>query len=150
MKAATKWTAAIVGLLGGNVLAMVALAVSAQHGTAQVIPGYYQKAVHYDDALDEAARSSALGWSAEVSVVAGTVEVRVRDRAGAMLTGARVHVGGYQRSRAADRFELELVAAGDGVYRGVLHGSRLGWHDLTIAVEHGGRHFTERATTEAR
>jgi nitrogen fixation protein FixH len=150
MSAATRWTVAIVGLLGGNVLAMAALAVSAQHGTAQVIPGYYDKAVHYDDAIDEAARSRALGWSAEVSVVAGTIEVLVRDRAGAMLSGARVHVDGYQRSVAADRFDVELVSAGEGTYRAALHGRRLGWHDLTIAVEHGGQRFTTRATTEAR
>jgi nitrogen fixation protein FixH len=150
MNAATKWTVAIVTLLGGNVLAMAALAVGAQHGTAQVIPGYYQKAAHYDDAIDEAARSRALGWSVEASIVAGTIEVRVRGRDGAMLGGARVQVEGYQRSRADDRLELELGPVGPGIYRGVLHGSRLGWHDLTIAVERGGERFTERVTTEAR
>jgi len=48
---ARKWTIAIAGLLGVNVVASVVLAMTASHGSSQVIPDYYERAVHYDDAI---------------------------------------------------------------------------------------------------
>ena len=150
MTAATKWSLAIVGLLLGNVIAMAVLAASAHHATAQVIPGYYEQAAHYDDALDQATRSRSTGWRADVTLVAGAVEVRVHDAAGATVSGVRVQVDGYQRSRSDDRFDLELSPIAEGVYRGALHHGRIGWHDLTITIEHAGGRFTQRATVEAR
>jgi hypothetical protein len=40
MTARTKWTLAIVGLLLGNVIAMVTLATVANIGKSQVLPSY--------------------------------------------------------------------------------------------------------------
>lgn len=150
MSAAAKWTIAIVVLLGGNLVAMVVLATTANRDDAQVIPGYYDKAVHFDDTIDEAARSAALGWSADTTLIASTIEVRVTDRAGNALAGARVRVDGYPRAHAVDTLESELVASGPGVYRARVGGERLGLHDLTIIVEHEGRRFTLQATVEGR
>nr|MBA3457180.1 FixH family protein [Deltaproteobacteria bacterium] len=73
MSAAAKWTIAIIVLLGGNLVAMVVLATTANREDAQVIPGYYDKAVHYDDTIDEAVRSDALGWSAASTLIASTL-----------------------------------------------------------------------------
>jgi len=42
MTARTKWTLAIVGLLLGNILAMVTLATLANIGKSQVVPSYYE------------------------------------------------------------------------------------------------------------
>jgi hypothetical protein len=42
MSARTRWTLAIVGLLVGNVLAMVTLATLANTGESEVIPSYNQ------------------------------------------------------------------------------------------------------------
>ena len=50
MSAGAKWIAAVVGLLGGNVLAGVVLIGAAHHGASRVLDGYYEHAVHYDDA----------------------------------------------------------------------------------------------------
>lgn len=150
MSAAAKWTIAIIVLLGGNLVAMVVLAITAHRDDAQVIPGYYDKAVHYDDTIDEAARSAVLGWSAAPTLIASTIEVRVTDRAGNALAGARVRVDGYPRAHAVDRLDSELVASAPGVYRASLRGERRGLHDLTITVEHEGQRFTQRATVEGR
>ena len=54
-----RWILAIAGLLGGNVIAMVILAVVANNGGTQVIPAYYDKAAHYDDELTDSAWPSA-------------------------------------------------------------------------------------------
>lgn len=150
MSAATRWTLAIVALLGGNLVAMLVLATTASREDAQVIPDYYEKAVHYDDTIDEAARSEALGWSAEATLFASTLEVRILDRAGNAVTGARVHVDGYPRAHAVDRIDTELVATAPGVYRAHLAGNRLGWHDLRIIVDHEGRRFTQQVTVEGQ
>lgn len=150
MSAAMKWTIAILVLLGGNLVAMMVLATTAASGGAQVIPGYYDKAVHYDDTIDEAARSAALGWSTAPTLIASTIEVRVTDRAGNALSGARVRVAGYPRAHAVDRIESELVAGAPGVYRATVGGQRRGIHDLTITVEHEGQRFTQQATVEGR
>ncbi len=150
MSAARKWTLAIVVLLGGNLIAMVVLATTATRGAAQVIPGYYDKAVHFDDTIDEAARSTALGWSAAPTLIGNTIEVWVTDRDGNALAGARVHVAGYPRAHAVDTIESELDASSPGVYRARIGGDGRGMHDLTIRVEHAGQRFTQHVTVEGR
>src|SRR5215831_15723992 len=97
-----RWIVAIAGLLAGNVIAMIILALVATSGGTQVIPAYYDRAVHYDDELDRAAASRALGWHAEVAIAAGAIDVTVSDGAGHAVDGARVHVSGYQRAHAAE------------------------------------------------
>jgi len=148
MSAKRNWTLAIIGLLGGNLIAMAIIAVVAHRDQAQIIPAYDVQAANYDATMDEASRSRALGWSASAELHAGAVEVRVRDATGAVLPGARVHVRGYPRAHAIARFDVELVALGDGRYRAPLRAS--GWHDLTIVVERGGQAFSQRAVVEAR
>ena len=148
MTARAKWIVAIVGLLAGNVLAMTALAVTASHGHSQVIPAYYERAVHYDDAIDEAARSRALGWHATATLAGGELVVTARDSTGVTLAGARVHVAGYQRAHAGDGFDVELAADGDR-YRAPVP-ARAGACDIQITIERGGARFVERAAIEAR
>ena len=43
LSARTKWILAIVGLLVGNVIAMVVLAIAANVGGSKVIPAYYEE-----------------------------------------------------------------------------------------------------------
>lgn len=150
MKPGTRWTLAIVGLLGGNLIAMGVLATTATRGSAQVIDGYYDKAVHYDDTMEEAERSKALGWSTDLTFTAETIEVRAHGATGAPLVGARVRVEGRPRAHAVDVFSVELVAIGGDLYRAQLPGRHLGWHDVTIHVEVGGAQFTRRLAIEAR
>ena len=148
MSAKTNWTLAIVGLLGGNLLAMGVLATTAQSKQAQIIPAYDVAAANYDDTMAEAERSRALGWSATTELHGGQVEVRIMDAAGLALRDAQVRVLGYPRAHAIDRFDVELVALGDGRYRAPL--PAMGWHDLTIVVERGAQAFSQRMAVEAQ
>lgn len=142
------WLLAIVGLLAANVIAMMILAVASAGGT-QVIPAYYDKAAHYDDELDRASASRALGWRAEVAFAGGAIDVTVSDAAGRAVDGARVRITGYQRAHASESLDVELAMIGAGHYRSTVHGRR-GWHDLTIAADRGDAHFTQRVAIEAR
>jgi nitrogen fixation protein FixH len=143
------WVAAIAGLLGANVVAMTILAVTAGNGGTQVIPAYYDKAAHYNDELDRALVSRALGWHAGVTMSGGAIEVVVVDAAGAALDGATVRVTGYQRAHAAELVDVTLASAGGGHYRGQLQG-RPGWHDLTVLAERAGARYTQPVAIEAR
>jgi nitrogen fixation protein FixH len=148
VKPGTKWIAAIVGFLGANVLATVVLAATAAHGGSEVIPDYYEKGVHYDDAIDRAAASKALGWRVDATLAGDELTVTVRDRAGAPMTGARVTATGYARAAAGTRISIALTPDG-GRYHGATH-TRTGMHDLVIAVERDGVRFEQAMAIEAR
>ena len=144
-----KWLVAIVGLLVGNVIAMVILAVVASDGGTQVIPAYYERAAHFDDEIDRASASRALGWHAEVAIAAGAIDVTMSDATGHAVDGARVRVTGYQRAHAGEPVDVELARVGGGHYRAGLH-ERRGWHDLTVVAERGDAHYQQRVAVEAR
>jgi nitrogen fixation protein FixH len=114
-------------LLAANLLAMGVLMGAARSGHSQVIPAYYDKAVHYDDAIDQAARNRALGWHVTPRW-AGEFVADVVDRTGAPLAGATVTI--EKRPRMA--------------------GQQRGIYDLTIVVTRGRDVFVETRTAEAR
>jgi nitrogen fixation protein FixH len=148
--ARTTWVVAIVSLLGGNVIAMVILAVAATDGGTQVIPAYYEKAAHYDDEIDRARASRTLGWHADVIMAGGAIEVIVSDAAGDPIDGANVRVTGYQRAFAADEIDVALSASGGrGHYRSAVH-ERRGWHDLTVFAARGDARYMQHLAIEAR
>jgi nitrogen fixation protein FixH len=148
--AATRWILIIVGLLIANVVAMTVLVLASSSSRPRVIPDYYAKATRYDDVLDEAARSRALGWRIDrVAVgVDRELSLEVRDAAGAPLDGARVRVTAIPRAAVGyAELPLELAARGAGRY-GVPFGPGTGLHDVTIVVERGAARFTTRVAVE--
>lgn len=149
MTARRNWPLAIGGLLIGNVIATVVLAVVASDGGMQVIPAYYDRAAHYDDEIARASASRALGWHAEVAIAAGAIDVTVSDAAGRAVDGARVQVTGYQRAHAGEPVDVELARVGDGHYRAGVR-ERRGWHDLTVVADRGDAHYQQRIAVEAR
>ena len=149
MTARWKWLLAIAGLLVANVIAMVTLAVAANRGGAQIIPDYYAKATHYDDVLASSSRSKALGWRLDVAVTGDEIDATVVDASGAPITGAAVHVTGYQRAHAAEAVDITLAATSAGHYRGAMPGRR-GWYDLVARVDVREAQYTQRIAVEAR
>jgi nitrogen fixation protein FixH len=149
MTARWKWLLAIAGLLVANAIAMTTLAVTANHGGAQVIPDYYAKATHYDDELDRSSRSHALGWRVDVAIAGEVIDVTVVDASGAPIAGASVHITGYQRAHAAETIDIALAATSAGQYRGAMPGRR-GWYDLVARVDARDAHYTRRVVVEAR
>jgi len=133
VNATTRWILAIVGLLAGNVIAMVILIVASHSGGSQVIPSYYDKAVHYDDQIDQAARNARLGWSITASLDAGAIAI-----AGAPA-GAAISVTGYPRAHADRTFAFAGPRAPAPAH---------GWLDLTITVERGADRFVKHQALE--
>lgn len=135
MSAKLRWIVAIVGLLGGNIVAMLVLVVSSSaHGGAQVIPDYYERAAHYDRTIDQEAANRALGWRVEVA----DRRVTVVDASGRAIEG--ITLAGYPRAHAARRFETR-----DGRVPPTAHG----WLDVTVTAERGGDRFVQQVAVEA-
>jgi nitrogen fixation protein FixH len=125
MRSGMKWILAIVGLLVGNLIAMIVLVVSAHGDRVQVIPEYYDRAVNYDREIDQAEKNRELGWQVKARWD-GKVVVDVRDRDGRALVGADI--------------EAQATPRTPGQLRGV--------HDVAITVTRGGDRFFDRTTVE--
>lgn len=147
MSAAMRWGLIVVGLLVGNVIAMVVLAMMAHSEPPQVVANYYERAAHFDDTMAAQAASRALGWRATVTVAHDGVMVVLVDRAGAPISDAHVVASGAARAGYGDHYELVLVASGPGHYR-ASYAARLGMHDLVVRADRGADHFVESFTIE--
>jgi len=143
-----RWVIAIVSLLGVNVLATVVLATVANNGDTQVIPGYYTKAVHYDDRIDGARRAADLGWRIHATAQAGVLTVDITDAAGKPVTGAHVSATGYARAHASQAIDVELDASSAGHYQVGLPAR--GWCDFSVVASRGTDHLERRISVEAR
>jgi nitrogen fixation protein FixH len=146
---ATRWTIGICALLGGNILAVGGLIIASGGHERQVIPSYYDKAVHYDDRIDQDAKNVTLGWRTAVHLDRDGVEVEVRDRGGAPLTGAKVHVTGYQRANAGELLDLDLAPSGAGLYRVARSELHAGVYDLTVTVKKAGDTYASHAALDS-
>lgn len=133
MNPATKWILAIVGLLAGNMIATGVLIAASHDGASQVIPAYYDKAVHYDDQIDQARRNAQLGWTITAAA----------DHDALVITGApagaTIAIAGYPRAHADRPFALTGARVPAPAH---------GWLDLTITVDRGGDHFVQHQAVD--
>lgn len=148
ISAGAKWISIVVALLAGNVLAGVVLIGASHHGGSRVIEGYYEQAVHYDDAIDQAAADRRLAWHVGVTITNGVATVTASDATGQPLAGAHVQLAGIERKASARVLAGELVATREGEYRARVGGA--GWVDVAITIERGRDRYVHRFALEAR
>jgi len=109
---------------------------------------YYQKGLDHDAALEQARRNQELGWvlKLEAAVVEGAPlspgTLRLRDRDGAPIAGARVSLEAFPVARSAERIEAELAEAEAGVYRAELPLRRTGKWEFRFRVVAAGEVYT--------
>lgn len=151
MIAARRWILIVVGLLAGNVVAMVVLFTTAGPADAgRVLPAYYQRAARYEVQLTEQRASDRLGWRTEITLAGDLVEVRLRGTDGAPVRGVQVAVTGYHRAHAEAPIATALIETGPGDYQARIAHARRGWWDLTLRGDRGDAHHVERLAVEAR
>lgn len=148
MSTGTKWILIVIGLLLGNILAMAVLIGASHHGGSRVLPGYYKRAVHYDDQLDQAQRNRELAWQIDVELRDGVATVTARDAAGAPIEHAHVHLDGVERAATARPVIGDLVATRAGEYRAHLGGA--GWVDLSVTIDRGADRYVHQLAVQAR
>lgn len=141
-----RWILIVIGLLAGNVLAVVVLITAAGSADAdRVLPDYYDRAAHFDDQMAADEASAALGWKVDAVIAGGALEIRIADAHGVPLVGAHVEVSGYHRAHAGEPVQIAPVEATPGVYRAPLAATPGIWV-LTVRSAHG--HFSHVARIE--
>jgi nitrogen fixation protein FixH len=143
MSAATRWTAAVVGLLGMSVVAVVILIVAAsREGGRQVMPAYDTRALAHGDVMAQQARDRALGWQARSAFVGDELTIELRDRDGAPVRSAVIAVDAYHRAEAARVHHVAPQEVAAGQYQVAAGSWRPGIHQITGTARLGDVLFT--------
>ncbi|MCC6751500.1 MAG: FixH family protein [Deltaproteobacteria bacterium] len=147
------WPVGLVAVLGAAVLANVILFVTANRDASFAIePDYYRKALAWDEKLAQDQRNTALGWRLACELVAegtrGELVVRLAERDGQPLGGAKVRAVAFHRARGAERRTLTLREVAPGTYGARVEPVRPGLWQLEVEVVRGGARFVQVAGVE--
>jgi nitrogen fixation protein FixH len=111
---------------------------------------YYQRAVEWDASRAELARSASLGWKLELDAATArsasgmrTLTVRLSDRNGAPIDGARVDALAFHHGAAGARAEIGFVERGPGVYQADAPLVGAGLHEVRVIAVRGEHRFLE-------
>jgi nitrogen fixation protein FixH len=145
-----QWPVIVVALLvvgvGANVGLMV---VATRDASFAVEPDYYDKALHWDERMAQEARNAALGWSVGAVLAPAArpgearLTVRLHDRAGQAIDGARVAVQTFHSARARHVLTAMLAPEFAGQYGATLPLDRPGLWEVRLRAERGGQVFTK-------
>ena len=155
MKPGALWPIAIVGVLALTVGANIAVMIAARDPHASAIePNYYAKAVAWDSTMAEERASEALGWKVAADLSGASrsgarLSVRLVDRAGAPVTGARVRVEAIHNLQADQPVTAELGGDERGVYEAELPLRLAGMWELRLDVTRGHERYATSLRREA-
>lgn len=154
-RAAIKWGAAIVGILGTSfIVAMVMLYVSSTDPSFAVEPDYYDKAIHWDDRAAQLRANAELGWRITLGQGPGaapgqrTLTAMLTDSEGAPIEDATVGVVAFHNARAADRSGFAMTTTGGGVFTAEAPLTRPGLWEFRFAVVTPESTFTDTQQIE--
>jgi hypothetical protein len=131
-------------LLLGSMLAglgtLAYLAIDDPHFALE--PNYYDKAVHWDRAREQARQTDALGLQLSLAPLRLSpsrnveLELRITDRAGLALSGAEVRLQAFPNAYAQRSQTLVLTPGAPGTYRGTLANGTIGLWELRFSIQH--------------
>lgn len=114
-----KWPVFIIALLLGHVTAMIVLIYkSSGAGAHQVIPDYYQKALHWDRHLAQETTNRALGWKVSLAEISSEnrdhrLKITISDREGRALSDMAIKVFAFHKAHASETLTARAHAEGD-------------------------------------
>lgn len=148
MSPATKWTLAIVSLLGGTVAACVVLIVLASgSGRSRVLPDYYARAADYSASVAAAAKSNQAGWIVTPTLRDGRLQVCIADKGGTPVQ-ADVVAEGYLRLEPTKSLRATLSPTSvPGCYDAPLSDAR-GLFEMVITATSAAQTYTGTASLE--
>ncbi len=141
------WPGAIFVLLGVNVCVVgVTIYAAVSDRAFGVEPGYYEKAVEWDEAMAQQSRNAALGWSIAVLRDA-PLTVVLTERDGSPIPSARIEGIAFHHARSAQRFALTLHERDHDAHPGVYTSddaalSTHGLWQLRLTATHANHRFT--------
>ena len=144
------WAWVPVGLLVASTLGVGSLAVIAVRDPNFALePNYYDKALHWDRAQEQAADNRRLAYRIElvpgIAVDASgnaTLRVRVADASGRAANDATVRAIAFANAFAGERSTLELQRTESGLYSAPLVARHLGLWEFRVIVTQGADHVT--------
>jgi nitrogen fixation protein FixH len=154
-RAGWQWPVIVVTLLVGGVGVNIGMMLAATGDASFAVESnYYQKALRWDETMAQEARNAALGWSVAAALerTAGPVDVRLRvrlhDRTGRPIEGARVTVETFHSARAASVLTGALGPEAPGEYAAALPLGRPGVWEVRLRAERGDQIFTTTLVQE--
>ncbi|MEM9692368.1 MAG: FixH family protein [Myxococcota bacterium] len=142
----------MVGILGGSVLANVYFVIKATGDPSFAIEkDYYQKAVAWDDTVEQNAASAALGWDVEVETTSHNSKMQLGlvlvDDQRRPIHGADVTVRAFAIARSNQTYST-VLSERDGRYEGSFEGSRPGLWELVVEARLGSERFEKKLRLE--
>jgi nitrogen fixation protein FixH len=107
-RAAWRWGALVVGLLGLQVAGgVIAIMLASSDQSVAIVPSYHEKALNWDAEMAAQAASAALGWQCNVSQTDGEampagLRIHIIDRQGVPVSVDSGELSLYRHVRAAD------------------------------------------------
>ena len=98
-----------------------------------IVSDYDEKALNWDEEVAERLASSKLGWNAEILVDPTSdvsqfhaISIKLIDSEGQPVTKAKLELGAFHRSRAANTQKIQMSEINDGIYSGKIQIRRSG------------------------
>jgi len=143
VKRGAHWPFLLAGLLAAGVGANVYLLVRASTDPSfSVEPDYYAKAVAWDAHAAQLRKNADLGWTADLSTGAAGVVVRLSDREGRPVAGARVDLEAFPLARGNQVVNGSLLETADHGYRADLPIKRPGLWEFRLTAVRDADAFT--------
>jgi len=144
------WPVLLTGLIGTHIISVVTMVVVATHDRSFAVePDFYQKGLHYEQALDQRRENARLGWSLRLEVgppESGTyrrsVTCRLADRDGQPLPGAKIEVTAFAYLCASRIKSCVLLPQGGGEYTGELEFADPGKWEFRFVATRGAETYT--------
>lgn len=108
---------------------------------SEVTAEAYEKGLAYNQTLEKASVEEALGWKSLVTYEGGVVRFELRDNRGRPVAGANVKAWFVHPDNAANDRDIDLNAAGDGVYQASVHLPQPGLWTIHVTAERQGRQY---------
>jgi len=152
------WAWVPVGLLVSSALGVGGMAVVAirdPHFATE--PDYYQKAIRWDQTQAQAAENQRLGYQFDVprsiefdARAHATVELRVRNRAGLPVVGARLTAEAFANAYSEHMAQLTFSEREPGLYVAEFSARHPGVWVFRVAADSEQAHFTSILRSELR
>jgi hypothetical protein len=148
MKGGAFWAAVPVVLLGSLTTGLgIAAWIASDDPSFAVERNYYDKAVHFDQAREQAQKNASLGWRVELDTkaVGSNIQllVLVKDKDGLPIRDAAITVEAFANARAKDVVIARFVPEPGAPQSARLPLIFAGLWELRFTVEARGERFTE-------
>jgi len=145
------WPIFLTSLIGIHIASVVVMVIVATHDSSFAIePDWYQKGLHYDQAVQQQRENRRLGWSIKLDVgrpLTGTnqrsVSCMVLDQAGKPVENAKVDLVAFAHLRGSNRTSSVLLPHGGGAYQGTLAFDDPGTWEFRLVITRAAETFTQ-------